>query len=419
MRTDTTLRGRGKHKAMPMDGLDAALAKILGRALPVESIEVSLSEAIGLVLAEPAIADVDLPPFDLASVVGYAVSSRDVSPGTLLRVSAAWSLDGHEIDPGEAARVDPGEPMPLGADAVLGLDDVRVEPGGRVVEALRAVEPGRSVVRRGSILGSGSVLAEAGERVRPAMVPLLASQGCVHPICHRRVRVAILAVGDHLVGPADAPVLHHERNASNLAVGSILLADGAMPHDLGSVAGPDFESALDRALGAPVVLILGRLDGPICRTLARAGVEPVVSGIALEPGGGFELGHGVVVDDDGHVVAHVVHLPLDPFAAMVAATVVVRPLIARLQGSDTTPPPLPVVWAATQPATDARTRALPATLTVGPDGRLLARPVASSDLPDVSLADGLALFPPSSGPWIGDEVVGFVSFQPWPGRQGD
>ncbi len=418
MRTKTIPRGRGKNRATTMDGLTDALAKILATVRPVEAIEVSLSEAIGLVLAEPAIADVDLPPFDRASIAGYAVSSRDVASGVLLRISAPWSDDGHGIDRNEAARVEPGEAMPLGADAVLRVDEVRAELGGRVVEALCAIKPGQSVVRRGSILRSGSILAETGERVRPSMVPLLASQGCIYPLCHRRVRVAILAVGDHLVGPADAPVLHHERNASNLAVGAIVLADGAMPHDLGSVAESEFEAALDRGLNAPLVLILGRLSGGLCRTLARVGVEPVVSGIALETSGGFDLGHGVVRDEDGRVVSHVVHLPLDPSAAVVAASLIVRPLIARLQGSDSDRPTLPVVWDAPQPATDVRTRAIPASLMIAPDGRLRALPVASPDLPDLALADGLALFPPSAGPWQGGEVIGFVSFEPWPGRPG-
>ena len=67
------------------------------------------------------------------------------------------------------------------------------------------------------------------------MVGLLASQGCVHPVCHRRVRVAVLAVGDHLVGPAEAPVMHRERNAANAAIVALALRAGAMPHDLQAV----------------------------------------------------------------------------------------------------------------------------------------------------------------------------------------
>src|SRR4051812_35371658 len=109
MRTNWTSRRPGRTKAATMDSLATALAKMLDAAEPVDAIEVSLAEAVGLVLAEPAVADVDLPPFDRAASAGYAVRSTEATPGALLRVTRAWSDDGHEVGPGEAARVAPGE----------------------------------------------------------------------------------------------------------------------------------------------------------------------------------------------------------------------------------------------------------------------------------------------------------------------
>ena len=41
---------------------DQARSRILDHAEPGEAVEVSLLDALGLVLAEPALADVDLPP---------------------------------------------------------------------------------------------------------------------------------------------------------------------------------------------------------------------------------------------------------------------------------------------------------------------------------------------------------------------
>ncbi len=423
MRIGIPMRRPGVVGMSEMVSVEAAVARALDAAGPVGAIEVSLAEAVGLVLAEPVVADVDLPPFDRAAAAGYAVRAAEVAPGTLLRVAQPWSDDGHEVEPGEAAPVDPGDPMPIGADAVIDPAGVRPDPPRgtvRVVEVLRAVEPGRSVVRRGATLAAGSTLAGAGERLRPSMVALLAAQGCVHPICHRRVRVAVVAVGDHLIAPADDPVLHHERNAANLAVGSLVIAAGGMVHDLGAVAEPDFPRALDRALNAHVVLVVGRLGDAAHAALEEAGFEPTSSGIALEPGGGPGVGHGVVRDDGGRVSAHVVTLPLDPSAAVVAATLLVLPLLARLQGDESPAlAPLRASWDAPQPPTGDRLRAVPATLHAGADGRLRARPAVAfgpADLPDLARADGLALFPPDQGPWHGGEVVEFAPFAPWPGR---
>ena len=426
IKSSFALRRFEKDGTATMESLSDALNRVLDLAEPVEAIEVSLSEAVGLVLAEPAIADVDLPPFDRATSSGFAVAASETVQGGLLRVAVPWTdADGHDIEPGEAARVEPGDAMPVGSDAVLSLDSIRPDPPEseglpRVIEVLQAIEPGRSVVRRGATLGSGSILADAGTRLRPSMVGLLAAQGCVHPICHRRVRVSIFAVGEHLVGPADPPVLHHERNAANLAVSVLLLDREAMIHDLGSVPEARFASTLDRALNAPVVIVLGRLNGEMRRAFARAGVEPTVSGLAIEPGGG-NIGHGIVRDDDGRVVSHVIHLPIDPIAAVVATALFVQPLIARLQGEEAPAPPIRAVWDArsSQPATGERLRAIPSRLILGSDARLRARPVVdggSADLPDFADADGLALLPPYSGPWRGGEVVDFIPFRDWSGR---
>ncbi len=423
MRIGIPLRRAGADRSASPVPLEQAVAAALETAGPVGAIEVSLTEAVGLVLAEPVVADVDLPPFDRASGPGYAVRAAEATPGALLRVARPWSDDGHEIEPGEAAPVEPGDPMPLGADAVIDPFSVRPDPAdgpARVVEILRPVAPGRAVVKRGATLAAAEVLAGAGERLRPAMVPLLAAQGCVHPLCHRRVRVAIVAVGEHLISPADAPVLHHERNAANLAVAALLLGAGGMVHDLGAVAEADFPRTFERALSAHLVLVLGRLGDEGYLALEDAGFEPTSTGPAIEPGGGPGVGHGVVRDDDGRVETHVVALPLDPTAAVVAASLLVLPLLARLQGEESpNKSPLRAIWDAPQPATGTSLRAVPATLHAGADGRLRARAAVAfgtPDLPDLALADGLALFPPGQGPWHGGEVVAFTPFAPWPGR---
>lgn len=405
-----------------MMSLADALAAVLAHAEPVEPIEISLTEAVGLVLAEPLCGDVDLPPFDRAARAGYAIRAEEANPGTLLHLTEPW-IDGethdHEIDAGEATRVEAGDPLPLGAEAILDETDVRVDPGeapARVIEVIRHVEAGHSIRRRGDVLRAGSILANAGTRITPAMIPLFAAQGAVYPVCHRRVRVAILAVGDHLISPADAPVLHHERNAANLSIGSLLLGTGAMVHDLGAVSAEAFEKSFDRALNTPVVLVLGRLSATSARTMAAAGVTPVVSGVEIEPGGGSEVGYGEVRDEDGRLVSHVFHLPIDPVSAMTAVSLLVLPLIARLQGEVSGSPAFSVIWDADAPLTGSRLRAVPAKLINSRDGRMLARPIVddpSVNLPDFAAADGLVLFSPDSGPWRKGEVVSFVS---WSGR---
>ncbi len=401
--------------------LGEAQARILEQAAPGEPTEVSLAEAVGLVLAEAAIADVDLPPSDRAACEGYAVRSAGATAGVLLRVAGSrWARAVAESpEAGEAVRVAPGDALPVGVDAVIRPDGVRPDPDpvagrARVVEVLRGVVPGRDVIRRGSILAAGTTIARQGTRLDAPMVGLLASQGCVHPVCHRRVRVAIVAVGDHLIGASEAPTMGRERNAAGAAVVALALRAGAMPHDFQAVARRRLIPALERATSAPAIVVLGPLGDCIPRAFAALGVEPILRGVAVRPGG--YLRYGVIRDDDGRVAHHVFHLPLAPIDASIAFTLLVRPLIARLQGdpeADAVPRPVAAIWEGHHRPSGNRARPVLAAFEVDSGAHCRVRPVASrgpDDLPALARAHGIALLPARSGPWTGGEVVDFVRF---------
>ncbi|MFO0951021.1 MAG: molybdopterin biosynthesis enzyme [Isosphaeraceae bacterium] len=395
---------------------------------------------MGLVLAEPVVADVDMPPFDRAEHDGYAVRSDDALPGARLRLvgptrgwggrasiraraSAAVAVPTSaeiSINPGETAHVTAGAAMPLGADVVIRTEDTRPEPGGgppREVVILRSGQGGQNVVPRGYYLRAGTEIAPAGARIRLPMVGMLAAQGCVHPVCHRRVRVAVVAVGDHLVEPGEAPVMHRERNAASTAVVGPCLHWGAMTHDLGAVSVSDLPAALNRALTAPVVVVLGEPEGAVPKALKRAGVRNVFEGVSMHPG--KRLSYGVVGGSHGPARNHVFHMAPGPVGVSTAVALLLGPLIARLQGGPVeSPPTLRAVWSGeSHRATDDRLWAVPVRLTVGDNARLQAHPVehrGKDDLASFTQADALALLPPQSGPWAGGEVVEAVPLGAWP-----
>jgi molybdopterin molybdotransferase len=232
--------------------------------------------------------------------------------------------------------------------------------------------------------------------------------------------VAVLAVGDELVAPGDAPVMHRERNAAGTAVVAPCVLRGATAHDLGAVAERDLDAALDRALTAPVVVVLGTAAGPIARALHRAGVEPVFSGLALRPG--KHVSYGIIPSAPGRSLRagparhHVFQLAANPTAAITVATLLLGPLIARLQGGSAVPVPEPrAVLDGPHCATDDRTWAVPVTLADDDQGRRVATLVALEDPDDLlgfARAEALALLPPRSGPWQGGEVFGIAPLGP-------
>ncbi|MGE3820903.1 MAG: molybdopterin molybdotransferase MoeA [Isosphaeraceae bacterium] len=433
-----------------MLSLADARARILGLAEPADPIEVPLVDAAGLVLAEPLIADVDSPPFDRAAHDGYAVRAVDAHAGAYLRVvgpARGWggrTRAGQEgrgrkrskataalalptptaaelaINPGEAAHVTAGAPLPMGADAVVRTEDTRPERGVGAPHTLlvtRGVTEGQNVVARGEYLRAGDPLVPAGSRIRLPMIGLLASQGCVHPVCHRRVRVAVFAVGDHLVGPGEAPVMHRERNGSGPAVVAPCLHWGAIAHDLGAVHERELTATLHRALSASVVVVLGEPEGAIPRALKKAGVRMEFEGVSLHPG--KRLSYGVWRDDLDRVQHHVFHLAPGPVGVMAGVALLIGPLIARLQGGPADPPAfLRAVWnGPTHRPTDDRHWAVPVTLAVGEDARLRATPLehrGKDDLPGFAKAEALAVLPPRDGPWERESVVEVAPLGAWP-----
>ena len=416
-----------------MLSLVEARGRILAEAVPGDVIEVTLTEALGLVLAEPLIADVDLPPFDRAGQDGYAVRALEAVKGARLNVivpkrsrkavgvassrSAGAATAEVILDPGETAHVTAGDPMPVGADAVVRVEDSRPEPGvgpPREILVLRGATVGQNVVPRGYFLRAGTTLAHAGDRIRLPMVGLLAAEGCMHPLCHRRVRVAVLAVGDHLVGPSEAPVMHRERNACGATVVAPCLHWGATAHDLGTVPERALASELHRALTAPVVVILGEPEGAIPRALKKAGVEPIFEGVGVHPGKRFQ--YGVVRDSSGRAAHHVIQMAPGPVGVFTGVMLLLGPLIARLHGASLESiarSTLRAEWSGPQHRpTDDRHWAVPVTLRIDERGRLLAAPFdhrGKDDLLGFSRAEALAVLPPRSGPWNEGDLVDVVA----------
>lgn len=98
-------------------------------ATPLPELRVPLDEALGLVLAEPGIADLDSPPFDKSLMDGYAVRQADVATAgvtlTVLEEVLAGQVPRRPLGPGQATRIMTGAMLPEGADLVVPVEQTR------------------------------------------------------------------------------------------------------------------------------------------------------------------------------------------------------------------------------------------------------------------------------------------------------
>jgi putative molybdopterin biosynthesis protein len=130
------------------DEAEARFRAALGDLGPVGTEAVPLDAALGRVLGADVASPVDVPGFDRSNMDGWAVQAADTFGATegaarRLRVlGAAVSMGAvprGEVLPGTAMAIPTGGVVPRGADAVVMVEDTRLE-GGEVDHAGR--DPG-------------------------------------------------------------------------------------------------------------------------------------------------------------------------------------------------------------------------------------------------------------------------------------
>jgi molybdopterin molybdotransferase len=250
--------------------LEAILASLDKRVEPVTPRACSLASAYGRVLAADVTAS-KLPPKPVALRDGFAVATADVADASSYTPIPFASLP---------LRVDAGELMPAGTDAVLPLDAVNFI--GDRAQAIAAVSPGEGVLLAGGDVSPGAILRRAGAFLRASDVAVMAAAG-IADVMVREPRIRI-ARGGIAKTPLVQAAIDMLTRAITAAGGTVFDADSE-PERLYEALGEA------RAHAGFVVggTGSGRGDSSV-RTLARFGrVE--VHGIAVSPGETAALGY--------------------------------------------------------------------------------------------------------------------------------
>ncbi len=117
--------------------VDKALEAIRACLSPIEEQEsVAVRQALGRVLAQDIVPQINVPAHDNSAMDGYAVRFSDLGAGdtALAEVGAAYAgrLFEGRLGPGECVRIMTGAVMPAGADTVV-IQEITRKEGGKVV----------------------------------------------------------------------------------------------------------------------------------------------------------------------------------------------------------------------------------------------------------------------------------------------
>jgi molybdopterin molybdotransferase len=359
--------------------LQEALQIVLDAAQPLGTERVDLGAALGRVLAEDVRADIDMPPFDKATMDGYACRRADLGNAlTVVETIPAGAVPTKTIGPNECAKIMTGAVVPPGADCVImieqteqaassespardeGVPPLRPEVGwalpqygmmrvargdkGRtpvpsVGSALIRFTGGQTpdnIFRKGQDLRAGQVVLTKGGRIGPQHVAVLASVGCAQPLVAKQPRVGIIASGDELVAPAVRPGPAQIRNSNGPQLAAQLATLGLKARDYGIVkdVASEIDAVLKRALAENDVVIVsagvsvGDFD-LVPAVLRQNHVRLLFEKIAVKPGKPTVFG----ASEQGYCFG----LPGNPVSTFVVFELLVKPFLYKLMGHDYSP----------------------------------------------------------------------------------
>ncbi|MFN2388307.1 MAG: gephyrin-like molybdotransferase Glp [Actinomycetota bacterium] len=319
-----------------MISVDEARARVLAAVAPVRPVELRVANALGAVLATDLDAPHALPRFDNSSMDGFAVHASDCgsaspeSPVGLRVVGEVRAGDpgDHSVRPGTAARIMTGAPVPPGADAIVPVEETRLQ-GDRVLVQAPA-EPGRFIRRAGEDVQTGDLLIRAGTELRAGELALAASVGASPLLVRPAPRVAVVVTGDELVEPETQPGPGQIRDSNSIALSALVREAGG-----------------EALLSTPVPDELGAVEDAFRRAAARADLVVSSGGVAvgdhdfvkeaIEGLGRIDLwrvamqpGKPVVLGAIGDVPF--LGLPGNPVSIHISFEQFVRPAIRRLRG---------------------------------------------------------------------------------------
>ncbi|MGW2253629.1 molybdotransferase-like divisome protein Glp [Kitasatospora sp. NPDC001660] len=338
--------------------VDEHLADVLASVAPLPAIELGLLDARGCRLDEDVLAAGDLPPFDNSSMDGYALRTADTTrataeyPSVLAVVGdiAAGAGELPRVGPGQAARIMTGAPVPPGAEAVAPVewtdggtgtgeaaDAMTAAVEDEEVRVLRPVAEGAHIRRRGSDVAAGSRVLEAGTRLGPTQLGLLAAIGRATVKVRPRPRVVVLSTGSELVQPGEPVGPGQIPDSNSFTLTAAAQEAGAIAYRVGGV--PDDAARLRAVLEDQ----LGRADLIVTSGGVSVGAYDVVKEVFESYGAAADVdfrrlrmqpgkpqGFGRIGGADG---VPLLALPGNPVSAYISFELFVRPVIRTMLGA--------------------------------------------------------------------------------------
>lgn len=306
---------------MDLETLSAPRAEAVWDALaehlrPLRQRQIPVEHAVGAVLAEDVHATTDYPPFDRATMDGYAVRSADFAGGRARLRKSGLIRAGSEHPPvleaGCCIQINTGGPIPPGADAVVVVEKTREDAEG-FVELEDQPRAGQNIEPRGALRRVDELIAPAGIRVEAGTIGALVAGGCTRVTAWAHPQVVLLSTGDELAARGRPLRYGQILDSNSIALEELIRRAGGETVMLGRCADDPAElrASLELGLAHDLLIVSGGMSKGshdlVPELLEELGVRWLVKGLDLKPGRptciGRSRGEGWVLGLPGNPVS--------------------------------------------------------------------------------------------------------------------
>lgn len=300
---------------------------------------INLSDAYQRVLAEDVHALIDLPPFNRASMDGYAVQAQDTFGASednpiilnLIEKIRAGDSPSKEVQKGTCSEVGTGAPLPAGADAVVMVEVTDIQKDK--VEIMEAVAPGTNRALQGSDIEKGQLLMEKGTLLTAAKIGALSAVGLKEIPVFAKPIVAVISTGNELIKPEEELKQGKLYDINSESISNAVKSCGCTPL-ASTIVKDDYDSIKNRINSykdADVIITSGGTSagaGDILRQVVEDMGKILVHGISVKPGKPTLI--GTLPDEGGNVVLF--GLPGYPVSALMIFHGFVAPFLRGIAG---------------------------------------------------------------------------------------
>ncbi|PLX03993.1 MAG: molybdopterin molybdenumtransferase MoeA [Marinilabiliales bacterium] len=263
---------------------------VMKSAHVLEKEGVDIDHALGRVLAEDIVSDIDMPPFNKSAMDGYACRKADLDKEmTIIEVIAAGDTPAKNVGEGECTKIMTGAPVPEGADCVIMVEHTELTDEGKV----RFVQENTNIniCYTGEDVSVDDLVLKEGTLIAPKHIAILASVGAVKPIVFRKPKVGIITTGSELVEPYETPGLSKIRNSNGYQLVAQVKSACGQPKYYGIVEDTEdatYNTLVEALIENDVVLMTGGVSMGdydfVPKIMERTNNEILFDSVAVQPG---------------------------------------------------------------------------------------------------------------------------------------